>query len=390
MSAIGLANTDTAPSDRPARLFAIMAMAFAGVLSQGLIPFIVRGLTSYAHLNASQAGLCASAEMAGSAVGIASVLFLLGRLARRRLGSAALLAVMAGNLLCIGASSLLAYCSARFLAGVGCGLTTAAFGMIATTSRPARNFALFSGSAVVLMSAAQGCIPALLARGGLPALFLLIAAPAAFALLFVLLIPNSPPTTSHGAPSLNSAGQRPRVILALLSNVSFFTSLAAFWTYVVEISVANGNAAPRVTPIVAGGFLFGGIAGSAIAAAAGSRVRPFLPIAVNCVIMAIAVAIIVWMPGFPAFASAAIIFLLCWFATYPFLMALLAEIDPAGGLTVMGVLAQSVGWLSGPALGSALLSRGAYGSLGWLSAGGFLLAAVCASLFGPGRRTSST
>jgi len=389
MSAVVLTAAGASSSDRPLRLFAIMLMAFAGVLSQGLIPFIVRGLTGYAHLTTSQAGLCAGAEMGGSALGIAAVLFLLGRLPRRRLASGALLAVMTGNLLCIGASSALAYGSARFLAGVGCGLTTVAFGMISTTSRPARNFALFSGSAVVLMSAAQAFIPALLARCGLPALFALIAAPAGIALFFVALIPNYTPAASHGALTLSSRAQRSRAILALVSNVAFFTSLAAFWTYVVEISVAHGNAAARVTQIVAGGFLFGGIAGSVIAAAVGSRMRPFLPAALNSVVMAAAVAIMVWVPGFAAFAASAVIFLLCWFSTYPFLMALLAEIDPAGGLTVMGVLAQSVGWLSGPALGSALLARGAYGSLGWLSTAGFLLAAVCASLVGPGPRTRS-
>jgi DHA1 family inner membrane transport protein len=386
MSALALTAANAISSDRPVRLFAIMLLAFAGVLSQGLIPFIVRGLTGYAHLTTSQAGLCAGAEMGGSALGIAAVLFLLAQLSRRRLACAALSAVIAGNLLCIPASSILGYLSARFLAGVGCGLTTAAFGMISTTSRPARNFALFSGSSVILMSAAQAWIPALLARRGLPALFALIAAPAGVALLFVALIPKAAPAASHGALTLTSGAQRLRAILALLANVAFFTSLAGFWTYVVEISIANGNAVDRVTQIVAGGFLFGGICGSVIAAAAGSRVRPFLPAAINSSIMAAAVATVVWVPGFTAFAVSAVIFLLCWFTTYPFLMALLAEIDPAGGLTVMGVLAQSIGWLSGPALGSALLARGAYGSLGWLSAGGFLLATVCASLVGPGRR----
>jgi MFS transporter, DHA1 family, inner membrane transport protein len=390
MSAVGLTTAGAVSSDHPMKLFSIMLLAFAGVLSQGLIPFIVRGLTSYAQLTTSQAGLCAGAEMGGSALGIAAVLFLLGQLSHRRLACGALLAVIAGNLLCIGASSVLAYCSARFLAGVGCGLTTAAFGMISTMSRPARNFALFSGSSVILMSAAQALIPALLARCGLPALFALIAAPAGIALFFVALIPNSAPAASHGALTLPSGAQRRRAILALLSNVAFFTSLAAFWTYVVEISVANGNAAARVTPIVAGGFLFGGIAGSVIAAAAGSRVRPFLPVALNSTVMAAAVAIMVWVPGFVVFSFSAVIFLLCWFTTYPFLMALLAEIDPAGGLTVMGVLAQSVGWLSGPVLGSALLARGAHGSLGWLSIGGFLLAAACASLVGAGSRTRPT
>jgi hypothetical protein len=42
--------------------------------------------------------------------------------------------------------------------------------------------------------------------------------------------------------------------------------------------------------------------------------------------------------------------------------------------------------VSGPAMGSALLAHGAYRSLGWLSTGGFLLAAVCASLAGRGPR----
>jgi MFS transporter, DHA1 family, inner membrane transport protein len=387
MAAVGAITAGTVSGESPQKLLAIMLMAFAGVLSQGLIPFIVRALTGYAHLTASQAGLCAGAEMGGSALGIAAVLFLLGKMSRRRLAGGALLAVIAGNLLCMGASSVATYCGARFFAGVGCGLTTAAFGMIATTSRPARNFALFSGASVVLMSAAQGWIPGLIARHGLAALFALIAAPASFALLFVALIPDTAPAASHGAMTLTAGAQRPRAMVALLANVAFFTSLAGFWTYVVEISVANGNAAARVTQIVAGGFLFGGIAGSLIAAATGSRVRPFLPAAVNSAIMAAAVGTIVWAPGFTAFAFSAVIFLLCWFTTYPFLMALLAEVDPAGGLTVMGVLAQSIGWLSGPALGSVLLARGAYGGLGTLSIGGFLLATVCAALVGPRRRT---
>jgi DHA1 family inner membrane transport protein len=366
-----------AEADQPAKLLAAMLLAFAGVLSQGVAPFIVSALTEYARLTAKQAGLVMGAEMAGSAIGVLCVLFVLARLSRPRLAVIALLAVIAGNLLCVAASSPLQYCASRLVAGFGCGLTTSAFGIIATTNRPARNFAIFSGCSVVLMSLAQTWIPALLSRVGLPALFYVIATPAGVALCFAALLPGQPTGLSRITLAIPAGIKRHRAMFALFTNVLFFTSLAAFWTFVVEIAVANGNEPGRVSSIIAGSFLFGGIAGSTVAALASARLRAPVVISVNTAIMAGAAATIVWVAAFPFFVAAVIVFLLFWFTTYPFLMALLADVDPRGGLTVLGVLAQSVGWLSGPALGSVLISPGNYGRLGMLCAGGFLLATTC-------------
>jgi predicted MFS family arabinose efflux permease len=356
------------------RLVPVMLLAFAGVFSQGLAPFIVHSLADYAGLTTSQAGLCVGAEMAGSTCGIAAVLFLLGRAPRRVVAIVALTAVIAGNALCIFADSAIAYMGARFIAGVGCGLTTSAFGIMAAVGRPARNFAIFSGATVVLMSAADACIPSVLDHAGLAGFFVLIATPASFALAFVGLMPVTQSEGSAGISSVFSRG----AALGLLTNALFFTALAAFWTYVTEIAVANGNDAQSVSHTIAITFLSGGIGGSTLAAVIAARLRPATAIAINTPLLATAAAIIVWVPGFNSFAAAVAVYLLLWFTTYPFLMALLASLDSRGGLTVAGVLTQSLGWLAGPALGSALISHGSPQWLGAMCCAGFVLASTCA------------
>jgi DHA1 family inner membrane transport protein len=353
------------------RLVSVMLLAFAGVFSQGLAPFIVHSLADYAGLTTSHAGLCVGAEMAGSTCGIAAVLFLLGRAPRRVVAVAALSAVIAGNALCIFADSTLAYMGARYIAGVGCGLTTAAFGIMAAVGRPARNFAIFSGATVVLMSAADACIPSVLGHAGLTGFFALIATPALIALPFVGLIPV---TRSEATANVFSAFGR-GAVLGLLTNALFFTALAAFWTYVTEIAVANGNDAQSVSHTLAVTFLSGGIGGSVLATGIAARLRPATAIAINSPLLAATATIIVWVPGFNSFAAAVALYLLLWFTTYPFLMALLASLDSRGGLTVAGVLTQSLGWLVGPAVGSVLISSG---WLGPMCCVGFLLASVCA------------
>ncbi len=364
------------------RLVPVMLVAFAGVFSQGLAPFIVHSLADHAGLTTSQAGLCVGAEMAGSTCGIAAVLFLLSRAPRRVVALAALTAVIAGNVLCIFAGSAIAYMGARFIAGVGCGLTTCAFDIMAAVGRPARNFAIFSGATVVLMSAADACIPSVLDHAGLAGFFALIAAPAALTLPFVGAMPVTQSEASAGVFSAFGRG----AVLGLSTNALFFTALAAFWTYVTEIAVANGNDAQSVSHTIAITFLSGGIGGSTLAAVLAARLRPATAIAINSPLLATAAAIIVWIPGFNSFAVAAAVYLLLWFATYPFLMALLASLDSRGGLTVAGVLTQSLGWLAGQALGSALISHGSPQSLGAMCCAGFLLASACA--FASRRRPS--
>jgi MFS transporter, DHA1 family, inner membrane transport protein len=368
---------DPGKVDSAWRSLPVMLLAFAGVFSQGLAPLIVHGLADYAGLTTSQAGLCVAAEMAGSTFGIAAVLFLLGKTSRHRVASLALGAVIAGNMLCIVAGSAAAYMGARFVAGVGCGLTTSAFGIMATTGRPARNFAIFSGASVVLMSAADACIPALLDRTGLSGLFALIAAPAVLALPFAWLIPTHAAISSNVSIAIPVGPSRRAAVVGLLTNALFFTALAAFWTYVTEIAVANGNDAQSVAHILAATFLLGGIGGSALAALISSRLRPTTLIGINTPLMAAAVAIIVWVPGVNSLAAAVAVYLLLWFLTYPFLMALLAGLDAGGGLTVVGVLTQSLGWLAGPALGSLFVAQGSHQWLGALCCVGFLLAAMC-------------
>jgi predicted MFS family arabinose efflux permease len=305
------------------------------------------------------------------------VLFLATGIRRRKLAGLALLGILLGNGLCLLAHGPATFLLARSVAGLGAGLTTFAFGSISTFARSARNFAIFSGLSVATMAAADAIIPGLLERAGLAALFGLLAVPAVIALLCSGLLPEE--TGSSGTLKLPRGAVWRPAALGLLTNLCFFTALAAFWTYAAQIAVAKGNAASRVGQLLAAAFLLGGILGSALAAVTALRVRPGNMIAVGAAVMSATMLIMIWSSGFDQYAASVCVYLLCWFTSYPFLMSLLAEIDPEGGLTVLGVLTQSAGWLIGPALGSVLIAGGrGYGGLGALCASGFLAAMVCA------------
>lgn len=354
-----------------------MLLAFTGVFSQGLAPFVVHGLTTLGNLSLSQAGLCVGAEMAGNAVGVTAVLFLVAGMRRHRLAILALVGILVGNGWSVIADSPLAYLFARSVAGLGAGLTTFAFGTIATFPRPARNFAIFSGLSVCTMASADAMIPGLLARAGLPGLFGLLAVPAVVALVLSGLLPEKVEVAGALRMALPRGAMWTPAALGLFTNLCFFTALAAFWTFAAEIALAKGDAAISVGQLLGTAFLLGGILGSTMAVVASSRIRPSSMIGVGAAAMSASVAAMVWFSNFDAFAVALCVYLLFWFTSYPFLMALLAELDSAGGLTILGVLTQSAGWLVGPALGSVLVAGGgSYGRLGILCCTGFLVATI--------------
>jgi predicted MFS family arabinose efflux permease len=362
-----------AGSDESAQsLLSVMLLGLAGVLSQGMAPFIVSGLTRWGGFRSSQAGLCVSAEMTGSAIGNVVVLFALTRFNRRYLGIIALLTIIAGNVLCAAASSYVAIMGARFLAGVGCGLTTAAFGMLAATRLPVRNFAIFSGSAVVITAAFGSVASHVTATYGVRGLFILIIVPAVCALASSGVLPRQNPGSTHSA-----VVQRRTTfyssLFPLLMTTFFFVAISSFWSNLSGTGAASGASTDYVTSIISMCFLLGGSLGSVVAAMLAARISRYTVIAVSLVVAALAVSLSTLFPSPAHYTVGAAAFLFLWFLNYPFLMGVLANIDPSGRLTVWGILAQSLGWMIGPAAGGILIEKGAFAMLGGFSAFCFLI-----------------
>jgi predicted MFS family arabinose efflux permease len=350
---------------------AVMALAIVGNLSVGLAPFIVEGL-GHAGLTSAQAGLCISAEMLGFVLGSAALLLRFFNVGRPQIALAALLLVIGGNLLCLPAHGFLTYAGARFIAGIGCGLTTSAYGDLATTLRPERNFAILSGATVVLTSAFGSIAPWLATQLGTDSLFLLIALLATAALPGVRLITVKPPDLSAVSPSRGVLLLPRDSITGISMMLLYFIPLSAYWAYVTQLGVAREVDPTTVAKIVSVGFLVSGFGGSLVATLPAVREKHGLVITVAALGSAASVLITCVVPNLFVYAAAVSVFIFLWFLALPFLMGVLSALDPSGRLAISGIIIETIGFVLGPALAGLLIERHSY----------IAFSAACAVVFG--------
>jgi predicted MFS family arabinose efflux permease len=337
-------------------LAAVMALAIVGNLSVGLAPFIVEGL-GHAGLTSAQAGLCISAEMLGFVLGSAALLFWFFNVSRPQIALAALLLVIGGNLLCLPAHGFFTYAGARFIAGIGCGLTTSAYGDLATTLRPERNFAILSGATVVLTSAFGAVAPWLAAQLGTDSLFLLIALLAIAALPSVRLITVKPSDLAEARPFRGTFRLGRDAVTGIAMMLLYFIPLSAYWAYVTQLGVAREADPTTVAEVVSIGFLVSGFGGSLVAMIPALRDKHALVITVAALGGAASVLITCMVPNFFAYAAAVTAFIFFWFLALPFLMGVLSALDPSGRLAISGIIIETIGFVLGPALAGLLIER---------------------------------
>lgn len=371
-------SADRAPST--AGVVGLIPCAAAGSLSMGIAPFIVTGLSTYSSLSTSRAGLCVSAEMAGEVAAAAYMLLLLKGAGLRRLTVAALALVIAGNLACLAASGFPTYMATRLIAGLGCGLTLVAYGPIAATRTPERNFALLNCANILLAAACGACAPWLFAIGGVKALFAAIALAAGAALLLCTGIARD--LAFAGAESLpietDRISRRTQALLASSMNFFYFTALGAFWAYVSEIGVATGDGSRFTATTIALSYLSAGLLGSLTASAVASRVKPKMIVCLSAISTAVCVQAVTLIPGHVVFALAVSVFIFSWFLVYPFFMGILSALDKSGRLVVLNVLIQISGFVVGPAIGGLAMRAHRFGAFGALCVMALMVALACA------------
>jgi predicted MFS family arabinose efflux permease len=341
---------------------AAIAVVTVGTLSLGVAPFIVGALVGN-KLTDAQAGLCFSAEMVGFIISSFLVVSLLVDTSKRSLALAALLGIMVGNVLCLAVSSFQGYACARFLAGLGGGLSTGSIGLLAAGSRPERSFAICN-AASILVAAACGLVLSPLARHGSKlAIFELMAGLAICALLTVQWMPSEP--IAAPAPRVRSNTAR-WIAVSLGGSMSFFyfAPIAALWAYATELGTLHGADAGFVATTVSGGLLVAGLAGSLAASFPFLRERRHQVVALASAGGAALVELLVSAHGLPIYIASIPAFVFLWFVAYPLMMAILSTIDPTGRLAMGGALLQTVAFAVGPLLGGALFDRHAYAMFG--------------------------
>ena len=306
-------------------------------------------------------------------------------MSRPQIALAALLLVMGGNLLCVPAHGFFAYAGARFIGGIGCGLTTSAYGDLATTLRPERNFAILSGATVVLTSALGAIAPWLAAQLGTGSLFLLIGLLATAALPSVHLIAGKPLDPSAVSPSLGSFRLRRDAVTGISMILFYFVPLSAYWAYVTQLGIAREANPTTVAGVVSVGFLVSGFGGSLVAMIPALRDKHALVITVAALGGAASVFITSMVPNFFAYGAAVAVFIFLWFLALPFLMGVLSALDPSGRLAISGIIIQTIGFVLGPALAGLLIERHSYIAFCTACAVVFAASIICVLAVAPRR-----
>jgi predicted MFS family arabinose efflux permease len=362
-------------------LAAIILLACAGAESLGLAPLIVSALTEQAGFSAEEAGRCVSAEGAGNLFGALIVILFARRVSQRSMATWALMIIMAGNVGCLWAASFGGYVTLRLIAGVGGGLATSAYGMLAGTRQATRNYAINSMSSVLLVAVSGAIVPLISKFVGANSLFVLITLVALLALGASPWLPSekgNAGTVDRGDPARE--GRASAAILSILTTLFYFTAILAFWSYVAEIGAHHDLSPVLVAETLSVSFLVSGVAGSLLVAAFGGRAPPRLMILLCTLVTGLSICAVILRPEAAAYVSAVPIFILAWFVIYPFLMGLMARIDPTGRLAILGMLSQMAGGVAGPLLGSVLSRPERLPLFAGACAGGILISLVCAVL----------
>lgn len=351
-----------------------------------LIPLLIGAMIVDRGFTEQQAGLVASADLAGYAVATLVTALLLHRLNWRRAAIAALIVMVVANLVTTRVMGAAGFAAVRFVSGLGGGVLAAIATVLIGRSRdPHRGYGVMFAVSLLFGTTALWALPWLFEWSGLNGGYLLVA----FLALLMIAVAARLPT--HVAASQSTATASPRVhwkwgAAVLGAILLFWAQQNALYAFMERI----GNAAGLSIGYI--GFVLGaanltGFAGAALVAAFGQRLGRAVPLAVLTLLQLACIGLLAFVQGPLSYLLIIGAIALAWNVVNPIQLGLLASVDPGGRLLAMSATFMGVGLAAGPAMAALLVGQGAYGRL--LFACGALLL-LCTALMWPAlvRRTS--
>lgn len=368
-------------NSRSARWSAIL-FGVVGVQTFIIQPGFVQGLIERLHFTERQAGLVASAEVAGIALTSLALAFLSPRLDwRATIRAGAVLAAIA-NLASAAVTDFGPFAASRFVAGVGLGaLVSLSWAAVGLTEDPEREFALYVGGALTYGAIGLLALPWALNTVGVSGVMVALAAVTLASATAVRFMPGSAESRATLNPDAIDIGG-PMKAVALGGVFLFNLALGASWAYLFVIGVGAGLAEQSVANALALSQV-AAVAGAVVPFALAGRVGRLAPIAIGLVASAGCVAVLTGRTSLLTFAICVGTFNFLWNVILPYLFASMASFDLSGRMVVYAVAVQMLGLGVGPAAGAAVITPGGFDAVLLLSAGAIgasLLATVAALL----------
>lgn len=370
------------PKAAPDGMIARALLAFiatAGLFYVNIMPALVSGLQDGLGFSAREAGLVASMNVYGAAVGAFVAVFVVDRIRWRLVALGLLLALIAIDLVSTRLSAAGALMTVRFLHGlIGGFLVGVGFAVIARTHAPDRTFGMLLVVQFGLGGLGLLLLPGLVPKFGTPVLFLSLAG---FSLCAALMLPF---LTSYPPRARPSATDRPGRLVrwgplagALIAVFMFQAANMALSAYVIGLGRHYGLSSRYISETLAAANWLGAL-GSVLVVAVGLRWGRFRPIGVGALVTLLGTAAFLRSDLAWVFAFANVLTAVVWAFVIPYLLGLCAAFDPGGRTATLAGFFSKLGLASGPALGAFLLSETHFPRLVALALVGLCLSAAFA------------
>jgi predicted MFS family arabinose efflux permease len=319
-----------------------------------LIPLLVGAMVADRGFTDQQAGLVASADLAGYAVmTFITAMFLIHR-NWRRMALVGVAIMFVANIATTFVSAAGPFAAVRFLSGLGAGLLAAiATVSLGQTDRPDRNYGFLFAASLLFGTAGLWGLPLLLARVGLNGAYVVIA------LLAVLVGFLSASLPAGGSRQVQAGASLPRrgwmlAGLMLLSITLFWAQQNALYAYMERIGSASGLSAQFI------GFTLGlanltGFAGASLVAWLGAHVGRIVPLVLSTAVQLACLWVLSGTVSSSGYLIAIGVISLAWNIVNPIQVGMLASVDQGGRALALASTVIGVGLAIGPAMGAAVL-----------------------------------
>jgi predicted MFS family arabinose efflux permease len=350
-------------TDKPTTIIAALLLGSIGVYAIMAGPIMTEVLVAALGLPADTAGQIFAVEALGTALAPLAAALWMGRVRWRTAAAAAILVVVAGNIVSSYQTSAGALTALRFAVGfLGQGTAfTLAIGIISGTANKDRNFAFLIAAQVVL-----GVLCFLLLPMSLPGfegasvggVLLPLAALAFVSLATVGWIPQ--PGAAAGHHAAGGGGSSGPAFTALAVMLIWCTGLGAIWAFVKLIGSSAGIDPERVgvaLGISTGVATVGALAASWLA----DRIGRIIPVTVALLVQVAMIYLLQGQMSFLQFAVTAAVFQAFWNLTGPYLMGTIALSDNTGKVSLLIPTAQIGGFFLGPVIAGQFLTGDGFG-----------------------------
>ena len=367
------------PEDSLVASVLLSFLATAGLFYVNIMAALVDGLISGVGLTAREAGLVASANVYGAAVGALTAVFIVRRLPWRPVAVTVLLCLIAIDL----ASTLLkapeVLIAVRFIHGlIGGLLVGVAFAVIARTRTPDRTFGMLLVVQFGLGGLGLMFLPRLVPVFGPGVLFLALAA---FSLATLAMVPflgayKAVPKAANDGPKAPTLWIP--LILVFASIFLFQAANMGLAAYIIGLGKGAGLELRFITDTLGVANWIGAL-GSVLVVVMGVKFGRFWPVVAGLVLTlggtwAFHYSELPWIYLLANIGTA-----ITWAFVIPYLLGMSAAFDRAGQMAALAGFFSKMGLASGPAMAAFVTAGGQYGGLINISVLGLALSGVAAA-----------